>query len=508
MDLEDDMQTICLEGVQKEADLIPGTPLSSACNTSISACIYKIRTSKKSVLAVCSLALFIDMVIYGVPLPIFPTILRAVGVESEDSKFYCDVLFSVYAVGLLLVTPILGILSDHYQNRQVPMLLGLIGLALSTILFPFAKNLTWLFIARFFQGVAAASSWVIGMAMIADVYPPNKLGFAMGVVNGVYTIGFMSGPVLGSVFTSIFHSHRAPFFICAALAFLDFMGRIFIKPKRKPAAARATPIVTSSAVVASLPPDEMGIFGKIKAFLGFFRQSDFMSLFFTPEIFIICIAVILGACSFTIVEASVASHVQSPSTFNMTENETTLVFLVILVPSFITSFIVGYISDLMPRSRLIFLGLVLHSFAPPLMIYCKTLHAFYLASIYFGISSSILSTPAQPEMAYILSHKGKQASFARIYAVFNICYSLGMVVGPFASAFLTSYLKSFLYSQCVLSIAFFIFSPIFLFSSLRLERKAANLPSDWRTVFLSTPKDFFVPVKLPPLPIATSHLNP
>ena len=83
------------------------------------------------------------------------------------------------------------------MGRKRPIVGGLILLALSTVLFAFADSLPWLFAARLAQGAADAVTWVVGFALIADLYGPAERGRVMGFVMSGTSFGLMIGPSLG-----------------------------------------------------------------------------------------------------------------------------------------------------------------------------------------------------------------------------------------------------------------------------------------------------------------------
>ncbi|KAI1316719.1 hypothetical protein EDD11_009535 [Mortierella claussenii] len=176
------------------------------------------------------MALFTDMVVYGVVVPILPIIVKErLGGTSSD----VGLLFACYAIGLLASTPFFAILSDKYQNRRIPMMVGMLGLAVATVGFSLASNYWVLIMARIGQGSAGGASWTIGLGMLADVYPPDNLGVVMGATMMANSIGFMLGPMVGAYFYE-YHGYKAPFVFCAALAVLDFLCIVFIaEPEKK-----------------------------------------------------------------------------------------------------------------------------------------------------------------------------------------------------------------------------------------------------------------------------------
>src|SRR5204863_5463706 len=79
----------------------------------------------------------------------------------------------------------------------LPLVGGLVALAGSSVVFAFAPRMSWLFGARLVQGAADAVTWVVGFALIADLYPADARGRVMGFVMSGSTFGFMVGPTLG-----------------------------------------------------------------------------------------------------------------------------------------------------------------------------------------------------------------------------------------------------------------------------------------------------------------------
>ena len=61
----------------------------------------------------------------------------------------------------------------------------------------FADGLPWLFAARLVQGAADAVTWVVGFALIADLYGPDERGRVSGIVMSGTSVAFMVGPSIG-----------------------------------------------------------------------------------------------------------------------------------------------------------------------------------------------------------------------------------------------------------------------------------------------------------------------
>lgn len=92
-----------------------------------------------------------------------------------------------------------GYFADHCRLRRLPFIIGLIALATSTLLFVIARSLPVLIIARGLQGFSAAAVWVVGLAIIADNVPPDRVAEAMGQTSIALTWGALLGPMIGGV---------------------------------------------------------------------------------------------------------------------------------------------------------------------------------------------------------------------------------------------------------------------------------------------------------------------
>lgn len=91
----------------------------------------QIRSSKHFLSFTVALAVFVDLLCYGIIMPLTPFIVADLGLKSTAN----GALIACYAVGLLISSPVAGILSDKMANRRTPMIVGLMALLLSTVLF-------------------------------------------------------------------------------------------------------------------------------------------------------------------------------------------------------------------------------------------------------------------------------------------------------------------------------------------------------------------------------------
>lgn len=171
------------------------------------------------------------------------------------------------------------------------MLVGLLGLGAATILFSVSASFTQLMLARIFQGLSGAATWSVGLSMIADIYSNEELGLVMGIVLSGNTIGMVCGPVVGGVFHDYagplfwwlydILGEKSPFYVCAALAFLDFLMRLMIGNTVESGSAilkliENQEIAANDADVGDLESQRL-IPPKATRLLGFEEQKQFLS---------------------------------------------------------------------------------------------------------------------------------------------------------------------------------------------------------------------------------------
>ena len=179
-------------------------------------------TPATAALLVTSLAFHVDTLLYYLLVPLLPRYARDLGLNPMK----VGVLFGSYAVALLLATFPVAVLTDRY-GRRAPMLWGLGGLAATTLLFAISSQYWLLVLARFLQGIAGAATWLPGMALLADYFPSESRGRAMGTAFAAANLGVLIGPPV-SGFLDQHAGPSAPFLLGAGLVVLDAAGRFFL----------------------------------------------------------------------------------------------------------------------------------------------------------------------------------------------------------------------------------------------------------------------------------------
>src|SRR5438093_9583164 len=181
-----------------------------------------LRNSRAFAVALVTSATFTDILAYSIAIPVLPDLSRKLGASPTT----IGLLFASFGVTLLTVSIPMGAMSDRI-GRKGPLVAGLVALAAATLLFAFADSLPWLFAARLVQGAADAVTWVVGFALIADLYGPDERGRVMGMVMSGTGFALMVGPTLGGWLYEI-GGIRLPFIVVAGLAGLAAIGFVWV----------------------------------------------------------------------------------------------------------------------------------------------------------------------------------------------------------------------------------------------------------------------------------------
>ncbi|MGH7940601.1 MAG: MFS transporter [Limisphaerales bacterium] len=198
--------------------------------------------NRKPSLLVIFLSVFIDLIGFGIVLPLLPGYAEANFKPGFAAKgLMIGGIIASFSFMQFLFAPAWGRLSDRIGRRPV-MLISNLGAAGSYALFGFASGLggtvglVWLLISRSFAGVCGANLSVAS-AYIADISPPEKRSARMALIGIAFGLGFIFGPAIGAFSIDILHSKQAPGWVASAFCMGNFvLGCLILGESRKPGA--------------------------------------------------------------------------------------------------------------------------------------------------------------------------------------------------------------------------------------------------------------------------------
>jgi MFS transporter, DHA1 family, tetracycline resistance protein len=157
------------------------------------------------------ITVFLDFVGVGILIPVLPYLVR----QFDQSALTVGALAMCYSTAQFFAGPFLGALSDRVGRRPV-LILSVLGSAAAYLAFGLAESLWVLFAARIIDGLTGAN-YTAAQAYVADITPPEERGARFGLIGAALGVGFIVGPGLGALLSTI--SLQAPAFGAAALSF-------------------------------------------------------------------------------------------------------------------------------------------------------------------------------------------------------------------------------------------------------------------------------------------------
>lgn len=97
--------------------------------------LLSVRSSKTFILVTICIAVFTDVFLYGIIVPVIPfTLASRASVPQSSVQSYVSILLAVYGAALLVASPLAGWYADKSSSRRLPLLIGLLALAGATIM--------------------------------------------------------------------------------------------------------------------------------------------------------------------------------------------------------------------------------------------------------------------------------------------------------------------------------------------------------------------------------------
>src|SRR5216117_137669 len=180
---------------------------------------------KRSPLLVIFITVFIDLVGFGIVIPVLP--YYAEGTKFGATPREVGFLFASYSVMQLVFAPVMGRLSDKYGRRPV-LLISILGTCCGFMILGFATTLWMLFLGRIIDGISGGNIST-AQAYIADITTKENRAKGMGLIGAAFGLGFIFGPAIGGILTR--WGIHVPFFFAAGLCFANAMLLYFTLPE-------------------------------------------------------------------------------------------------------------------------------------------------------------------------------------------------------------------------------------------------------------------------------------
>ncbi len=180
--------------------------------------------SKRTPLFLIFLVVFIDLLGFGILIPILPTFATK---ELGMNETAIGITIALYSFVQFLFNPFFGKLSDKHGRKPIIVICLLLNAA-GYIIFAYSHSFAMLLFSRVVGGIGG-SSVSVAYAYIADVTTKENRSKGMGVIGAAFGLGFVFGPFFGGILAKFGYDIAG--LGSAGFSFLAFLSTVFLLPE-------------------------------------------------------------------------------------------------------------------------------------------------------------------------------------------------------------------------------------------------------------------------------------
>jgi len=364
---------------------------------------------------------FLSVMGIGLIIPVIPFIVGKYA-GANQIAWNVGLLVSLYSFCQFFAAPVLGALSDKFGRRPI-LLWCLLGSAIGYILFGIGGSLAILFIARAIDGITGGDISTV-IAYVADVTKPQERGKYFGIVGATIGLGFMIGPSVGGLVSSI--SLSAPVFLAAGLTIINMIYGYFVLPES----------LSYKHRMSDFSLHHLNPFNQLRYIL---KNKTLQSLIIIGFFYFLAFSQLISIIS-----------VFYKDTLLWTPENLGFYFLIIGAGDI---FVQGYLTGkLLPKFgpiKLLFAGFLITLCAYSINAFIPVFPFAFLAYIYM-IIYAVGSGLFEPSFGSLLSSVAGPQEQGRIQGASQSMQSIARILGPLTAAFLYEYSHSFPWILCVI----------------------------------------------------------
>ena len=378
---------------------------------------------KKSPLVIVFLTVLLDLIGFGIVLPLLPTYAKELGA----SPLMIGLIAAIYSSMQFVFSPIWGKLSDKIGRRPV-MLSSIFLAAVSYAFFSHATTIPLLILARALSGIGSANI-AAAQAYITDVTDTKKRSGAMGMLGAAFGIGFIIGPLIGGVLMTYYGISMVGT-VASALISVDFILAVLFLPESNTHAVKLAVLLKKRAKTAGAKLPFLSSMKQKSAAYGETIRVAFSS---KPVALLMIINFIY---SLAIVNMQVSAILLWKEYFRTTEEQIGYLFAFV---GFISVIVQGGLLPKMSKKvgehKLMvighlasFVGVFFIPFIPQ-----NSLFTLGLGILFFFAVGTSLVNPLNISMISLYSYKQKQGQIMGFAQSIN---ALARILGPFSGSIL------------------------------------------------------------------------
>lgn len=360
---------------------------------------------KASALTLIFLTVFVDLLGFGILIPVLPTFAKKELLVDETA---IGIAIAIYSLTQFFFNPVFGKLSDRYGRKKVIVICLLLN-ALGYVLFAYTHSYFMLLFSRVIAGLGGSSIGV-AQAYIADVTTPENRSKGMGLIGAAFGLGFVFGPLMGGLLSN--YGYYLTGIASALFSLLAFVLTVIFLPEPEKKSSEQ-PIRSRKLI-------------DISSFIFIFKKTDLSILIILFFILTFSVANIYG--TFALLGFKV---------YKFTDMQNGYLYMILgLSSALFQGFIIGRITKFFSNGQLISIGAFCMMIGLGLMPYGGTFFGLTVICIIFSIGTGSL----QPTLLSLISAVTSEAEQGLILGINQSLSAFARVLGPLWGGFAFEFL--------------------------------------------------------------------
>ena len=355
--------------------------------------------SNRKALAVLFLAVFIDLLGFGIIIPVLPYWNTAL--NGTNTTY--SVILSIYSLMQFIFAPIWGRISDKHGRRPI-ILTGISGSIISFLLLSFTSSVAMLIISRALQGMFTAATLPTAQAFISDTTTGEDRAKGFGLIGAAFGLGFAIGPGVGGGLFALTNQYSTLAYFAGGMSVLNLITGFFLLPEtlRSKQKDNHDQVETTTS-----------------------RKDAFRYIFANKEVLAIILTFSMLTLAFATYTATLLPY--GIARFGLTEENSSIVLLIVGIISIITQgIILRFLTKKFSNSTLMVVGFLIMTTGIIVFSQVNSLLFMIFVSGPISIGSSI----GNPTNQALLSQKAPMDKQGGILGINQGMSALMRVIAP------------------------------------------------------------------------------
>ena len=364
----------------------------------------------RSSLVLIFLTVFIDLLGFGILIPILPSFSVK---ELHVDEAAIGIAIAIYSFVQFLFNPVLGKLSDKYGRKPVIVVCLFLN-AMGYIVFAFTHSYLMLLVSRVIAGIGGSSIGV-AQAYIADVTTRENRSKGMGLIGAAFGLGFVFGPLIGGLLSS--YGYAVTGYVAAGFSFIAFILTIFYLPE---------------SLKQKEESEDLSAHQQRRKLFDFAAMKKILQ---KPDLAVLILLFFILTFSFANIYGTFA--LLGLKVYGFTDMQNGYMYGIVgLSSAIIQGGLIGRINKLMSKKMILSIGSILMMFSLAMIPYAGTFLGLAIVSIVLSYGTGTF----QPTVLSLISEVTSESEQGITLGINQSLSSFARVLGPLWGGFAFEYL--------------------------------------------------------------------